>query len=118
MSATADPESPAKNIEEIVEHSGTPYFCFKDIDENKPTGSIKIRVETIGYFLKRYREDMVRANHKKLSIDEQLRKFEEYGCKSEKMLPGADALHQRAEGQYLISPDGSADYKGDAWANY
>ena len=42
-------------VEEIVEHSGTPYFCFKDIDENKPTGSIKIRVETIDYFLKRYR---------------------------------------------------------------
>ncbi len=47
-------------IEEIIENSGTPYFCFKDIDENKPTGSIKIRVETIDYFLKRYREDMVR----------------------------------------------------------
>jgi hypothetical protein len=51
-------------VEEIVEHSGTPYFCFKDIDENKPTGSIKIRVETIGYFLKRYREDMVRNKNK------------------------------------------------------
>jgi hypothetical protein len=44
-------------VEEIVEHSGTPYFCFKDIDENKPTGSIRIRVETIGYFLKRYVRD-------------------------------------------------------------
>ena len=43
-------------IEEIIERSGTPYFCFKDIDENKPTGSIKIRVETITYFLSRYRE--------------------------------------------------------------
>ena len=64
-------------IEEIVEHSGTPYFCFKDIDENKPSGSIKIRVETIGYFLKRYREDMVRNKHKKLTIDEQLKKFED-----------------------------------------
>ena len=64
-------------IEEVVEHSGTPYFCFKDIDENKPTGSIKIRVETIGYFLKRYREDMVRAKQKQVSIDEQLKKFEE-----------------------------------------
>ena len=51
-------------VEEIVEHSGTPYFCFKDIDENKPTGSIRIRVETIGYFLKRYREDMVRNKQK------------------------------------------------------
>jgi predicted nucleotide-binding protein (sugar kinase/HSP70/actin superfamily) len=63
-------------VEEIVEHSGTPYFCFKDIDENKPTGSIKIRVETIGYFLKRYREDMVREKQKRKSVDEQIAKFE------------------------------------------
>jgi predicted nucleotide-binding protein (sugar kinase/HSP70/actin superfamily) len=45
-------------IESIIERSGTPYFSFKDIDENKPTGSIKIRVETIHYFLKRYLERM------------------------------------------------------------
>ena len=64
-------------IEEIVEHSGTPYFCFKDIDENKPSGSIKIRVETIGYFLKRYREDMVRNRSKEVSIADQLKKFED-----------------------------------------
>jgi len=63
-------------VEEIVEHSGTPYFCFKDIDENKPTGSIKIRVETIGYFLKRYREDMIRNKNKAGRIEEQLREFE------------------------------------------
>ncbi|MGA2147845.1 MAG: BadF/BadG/BcrA/BcrD ATPase family protein [Bryobacteraceae bacterium] len=63
-------------VEEIVEHSGTPYFCFKDIDENKPTGSIRIRVETIGYFLKRYREDMVRNKKKVSTIEQQLRDFE------------------------------------------
>ena len=63
-------------VEEIVEKSGTPYFSFKDIDENKPTGSIKIRVETIGYFLKRYREDIVRAKQKKQGLDAQLRDFE------------------------------------------
>jgi predicted CoA-substrate-specific enzyme activase len=63
-------------VEEIVEHSGTPYFCFKDIDENKPTGSIKIRVETIGYFLKRYREDMVRNRQKATTIEQQLQEFE------------------------------------------
>ena len=63
-------------VEEIVEHSGTPYFCFKDIDENKPTGSIKIRVETIGYFLKRYREDMVANKKKEQSIEQQLKEFE------------------------------------------
>jgi len=63
-------------VEEIVEPSGTPYFCFKDIDENKPTGSIKIRVETIGYFLKRYREDMVMHAGKADSIEAQLAEFE------------------------------------------
>jgi predicted nucleotide-binding protein (sugar kinase/HSP70/actin superfamily) len=45
-------------IEEIVETSGTPYFAFKDIDENKPTGSIKLRLETIAYSLGRLREAM------------------------------------------------------------
>jgi predicted nucleotide-binding protein (sugar kinase/HSP70/actin superfamily) len=64
-------------VEEIVEHSGTPYFCFKDIDENKPTGSIRIRTETIGYFLKRYREDMVVARKKKTDIEQQLADFEQ-----------------------------------------
>ncbi|MBL8007720.1 MAG: CoA activase [Ignavibacteria bacterium] len=63
-------------VQEIVEDSGTPYFSFKDIDENKPAGSIKIRVETIGYFLKRYREDILAKKNKVLSIEEKLREFE------------------------------------------
>lgn len=41
-------------VEEIIERSGTPYFCFKDLDENRPSGSIRIRTETIAYFLERY----------------------------------------------------------------
>jgi predicted nucleotide-binding protein (sugar kinase/HSP70/actin superfamily) len=64
-------------VEEIVEHSGTPYFCFKDIDENKPTGSIKIRTETIAYFLKRYREDMVMNRKKMTDIERKLAEFEQ-----------------------------------------
>jgi predicted CoA-substrate-specific enzyme activase len=48
-------------IEAIIEHSGTPYFCFKDVDENRPTGSIKIRVETIAYALTRYQEACLRS---------------------------------------------------------
>jgi len=36
-------------IESIIEQSGTPYFCFKDLDENKPAGSIRLRIETIDY---------------------------------------------------------------------
>ena len=45
-------------IEGIVEASGTPLFSFRDLDENKPSGSIKIRVETIHHFLKQYREGL------------------------------------------------------------
>ena len=90
-------------VEEIVEHSGTPYFCFKDIDENKPTGSIKIRVETIGYFLKRYREDMVRENQKKQSIDDQLRKFEEQ-VRNELTLAAKFAGKEGSCGTHLDAP--------------
>jgi predicted CoA-substrate-specific enzyme activase len=63
-------------IEDIVEKSGTPYFSFKDIDENKPKGSIKIRVETIDYFLKRYREEKIKERQKRRKIEEQLKTYE------------------------------------------
>jgi len=54
-------DAPTYNvIEGIVETSGTPYFSFKDIDENKPTGSNNLRIETIDYFLKRYRAEMIK----------------------------------------------------------
>ncbi|MBL7960991.1 CoA activase [bacterium] len=64
-------------IENIVENSGTPYFSFKDIDENKPTGSIKIRTETIGYFLTRYQERKVQIEEKRAVIISELKAFEE-----------------------------------------
>jgi len=64
-------------VEEVIEHSGTPYFCFKDIDENKPTGSIKIRLETMNYFLTRYLEDMRKADRKREDIERRLEAFEE-----------------------------------------
>jgi predicted nucleotide-binding protein (sugar kinase/HSP70/actin superfamily) len=56
-------------IEGIIEQSGTPYFSFKDLDENKPSGSIRIRVETIDYFLRRYREDIVERRQKEKEIE-------------------------------------------------
>jgi len=63
-------------IEGIIEQSGTPYFCFKDLDENKPAGSIKIRVETIDYFLRRYREEVIRKRKAEQDIEAQLRALE------------------------------------------
>jgi predicted CoA-substrate-specific enzyme activase len=63
-------------IEGIIEQSGTPYFCFKDLDENKPTGSIRIRVETIDYFLRRYREEVIRKRKAEQDIEAQLAAME------------------------------------------
>ncbi len=63
-------------VEGIIEQSGTPYFCFKDLDENKPTGSIKIRVETIDYFLRRYREEIIRKRKAEQDIETQLAALE------------------------------------------
>jgi predicted nucleotide-binding protein (sugar kinase/HSP70/actin superfamily) len=63
-------------VEGIIEQSGTPYFCFKDLDENKPTGSIKIRVETIDYFLQRYREEVIRKRKAAEEIEAELAALE------------------------------------------
>ncbi len=64
-------------IEGIIEQSGTPYFSFKDLDENKPTGSIRIRVETIDYFLRRYREDIIKRRRLESDIETQLAALEQ-----------------------------------------
>ncbi len=63
-------------IEEIVETSGTPYFSFKDVDENKPTGSIRIRTETIGYFLKRYQEDLLTEKPARFRVAGKMREYQ------------------------------------------
>jgi predicted CoA-substrate-specific enzyme activase len=63
-------------IEGIIERSGTPYFSFKDLDENKPSGSIRIRVETIDYFLRRYRDDIAERKRKEMEIEKEIAKFE------------------------------------------
>jgi len=79
-------------IEGIIEQSGTPYFCFKDLDENKPTGSIKIRVETIDYFLRRYREEVIRKRKASEDIEAQLAALEAQ-LRAEAMI-GAEAAAQ------------------------
>ena len=63
-------------IEQILERSRTPYFCFKDLDENRPANTIKLRVETIDYFLKRYREERLYRQEKEAEIARQLAEYE------------------------------------------
>ncbi|HEX2339984.1 MAG TPA: BadF/BadG/BcrA/BcrD ATPase family protein [Vicinamibacterales bacterium] len=59
-------------IEEIVESAGRPYLAFKDLDENRAAGAIKLRVETIDYFLRRYREESTPTWRTLREIEEQL----------------------------------------------
>jgi activator of 2-hydroxyglutaryl-CoA dehydratase/predicted nucleotide-binding protein (sugar kinase/HSP70/actin superfamily) len=63
-------------IENIIERSGTPYFCFKDIDENKPAGAIAIRIETIEYFLRVYRDEMATGNARRREIESEVAAYE------------------------------------------
>jgi predicted CoA-substrate-specific enzyme activase len=61
-------DSPIYNvIEGILEATKTPFFTFHDIDENKPTGSINIRVETITYSLKKYEKELKEKSHIKIN---------------------------------------------------
>ena len=59
----------------MIEQSGTPYFSFKDLGENKPSGSIRIRVETIDYFLRRYREDIIKRRKVEADIEARLAEY-------------------------------------------
>lgn len=43
-------------VEQIIEKSGKPHFAFRDLDENRPVASIRIRIETMHYFLRQYQE--------------------------------------------------------------
>jgi predicted nucleotide-binding protein (sugar kinase/HSP70/actin superfamily) len=46
-------------VQQIVEHSGTLFFSFQDLDSTKPAGSVKIRVETIAHYLEKYAHDIL-----------------------------------------------------------
>lgn len=46
-------------VQQIVERSGTLFFSFQDLDSTKPAGSVKIRVETIAHYLRKYGADII-----------------------------------------------------------
>jgi predicted CoA-substrate-specific enzyme activase len=45
-------------IEQIITQSGKPHFAFRDLDENRPLASIRIRIETMHYFLRHYQASL------------------------------------------------------------
>ncbi len=53
----------------IVESSGTLYFKFGDLDETRPSGSIRIRVETIDYYVRKYSPQIIEKKLKRLRAE-------------------------------------------------
>jgi len=47
-------------VQKIVEATGTLYFKFGDLDATKPTGSVKIRTETIEHYVEKNAQDIIR----------------------------------------------------------
>jgi predicted nucleotide-binding protein (sugar kinase/HSP70/actin superfamily) len=48
-------------VQQIVEKSGTLFFSFQELDSTKAAGSVKIRVETIAYYLERNSPGIIEA---------------------------------------------------------
>lgn len=50
-------------IEAILESAGKPHFSIRDLDENNPVTSIRLRIDTICHFLEHYRERVQRRKN-------------------------------------------------------
>ncbi len=50
-------------VERIARAARTPYFTFHDMDQNNPAGSIRLRIETIDYFLGEYQAGLRREGN-------------------------------------------------------
>jgi predicted nucleotide-binding protein (sugar kinase/HSP70/actin superfamily) len=53
--------------QKIVESTGTLFFKFGDLDSTKPSGSIKIRVETIVHYMAKYSQEAIQRKLRWLS---------------------------------------------------
>lgn len=78
-------------LEEIVECSGTPFFAFRDLDENRPAGAIALRLETLDYALQRWRERLVARRPAAARVERTLARYERVLRASLRPLP-ADAM--------------------------
>lgn len=53
-------------VQKILEARGTLFFAFHDLDATKPTGSVRIRTETISYYLDRRGQSIMAQKHARL----------------------------------------------------
>lgn len=69
-------------VQKIVEGSGTLFFSFQDLDATKPAGSVKIRVETIAYYLQRASAGIIERKKLRLRSPSPLLSADAAGCQS------------------------------------
>jgi predicted nucleotide-binding protein (sugar kinase/HSP70/actin superfamily) len=53
-------------VQQIVERSGTLFFSFQELDSTKPAGSVKIRTETISYYLEQGSRQIIEKKRARL----------------------------------------------------
>jgi predicted nucleotide-binding protein (sugar kinase/HSP70/actin superfamily) len=59
-------------IDSIISAAGTPFSALHDIDANKPSGSIKIRVKTYAHSLGLHEERLQDLARKKAELQQRL----------------------------------------------
>jgi predicted nucleotide-binding protein (sugar kinase/HSP70/actin superfamily) len=74
--------------QKIVEATGTLFFKFGDLDSTKPSGSIKIRVETIVHYMAKYSQEIIQ---RKLSLLSPACPLDEQGALTQPVSTGASA---------------------------
>lgn len=75
-------------IDNIINSSSTPYSALHDIDANKPSGSIKIRVKTYAHTLKRYEDELAETAAKRSELERRVEaKRRELLAKHQVMIP-------------------------------
>jgi predicted nucleotide-binding protein (sugar kinase/HSP70/actin superfamily) len=55
-------------VQQIVERSNTLFFSFQELDSTKPAGSLKIRTETIAYYLERSSSEIIKKKRARLPL--------------------------------------------------
>ncbi len=55
-------------IERIINSSNTPYFALHDIDANKPSGSINIRIRTFSHTLENFCQQLARQAEQQAAL--------------------------------------------------
>ena len=59
-------------IERIINGSNTPYFALHDIDANKPSGSINIRIRTFAHSLENYHQQLEQQAQQETKLAKQV----------------------------------------------